>query len=68
MIEIRRLEDERKSLQVEKDRLGETFDTKLRRAQSLYETQLSAAKLLYSKELDALKDHEKHLKEELEAR
>ncbi|CAD5216410.1 unnamed protein product [Bursaphelenchus okinawaensis] len=68
IIEIRRLEDERKSLQTEKDRLGETFDTKLRRAQSLYETQLSAAKMLYVRELEALKDHEKHLKEELEAR
>jgi hypothetical protein len=40
IIEIRRLEDERKSLKTEKERLVETFDMKLRRAQSLYETQL----------------------------
>ncbi|KAI6239043.1 hypothetical protein M3Y99_00606200 [Aphelenchoides fujianensis] len=68
IIEIRRLEDERKSLKVEKERLGETFDMKLRRAQSLYETQLSAAKTLYTKELEALRNHEEHLKEELTAR
>ncbi|CAD5222517.1 unnamed protein product [Bursaphelenchus xylophilus] len=68
ILEIRRLEDERKTLQSEKDRLGETFDTKLRRAQSLYETQLNAAKMLYVRELEALRDHEKHLKKELEAR
>ncbi|KAI6215505.1 hypothetical protein M3Y94_00392500 [Aphelenchoides besseyi] len=68
IIEIRRLEDERKSLKVEKERLGETFDMKLRRAQSLYETQLSAAKTLYTKELEALRSHEEHLKEELAAR
>jgi hypothetical protein len=40
IIEIRRLEDERKSLKMEKEHLAETFDMKLRRAQSLYETQL----------------------------
>lgn len=68
MIEIQRLEEERKSLKSEKERLGETFEMKLRRAQSLYETELSAAKMLYSKELEALRDHEEALKEELLAR
>ncbi|VDM96997.1 unnamed protein product [Thelazia callipaeda] len=68
MIEIQRLEEERKSLKAEKERLGETFETKLRRAQSLYETELTAAKMLYSKELEALRDHEEALKEELLAR
>uniref|UniRef100_A0A1I7ZUV7 FAM184 domain-containing protein n=1 Tax=Steinernema glaseri TaxID=37863 RepID=A0A1I7ZUV7_9BILA len=68
MIEIQRLEEERKSLKAEKERLGETFEMKLRRAQSLYETELSAAKMLYSKELEALRDHEEALKEELLAR
>ncbi|KAK0397496.1 hypothetical protein QR680_002147 [Steinernema hermaphroditum] len=68
MIEIQRLEEERKSLKAEKERLGETFEIKLRRAQSLYETELSAAKMLYSKELEALRDHEEALKEELLAR
>lgn len=68
MIEIQRLEEERKSLKAEKERLGETFEMKLRRAQSLYETELTAAKMLYSKELEALRDHEEALKEELLAR
>jgi methyl coenzyme M reductase gamma subunit len=68
MIEIRRLEEERKSLKSEKERLGETFESKLRRAQTLYETELTAAKMLYSKELEALRDHEEALKEELMAR
>ncbi|VDL82000.1 unnamed protein product [Nippostrongylus brasiliensis] len=68
MIEIQRLEEERKSLRAEKDRLGETFEMKLRRAQSLYETELTAAKMLYTKELEALRDHEDALKEELLAR
>ncbi|VDP03695.1 unnamed protein product [Heligmosomoides polygyrus] len=68
MIEIQRLEEERKSLRAEKERLGETFEMKLRRAQSLYETELTAAKMLYSKELEALRDHEDALKEELLAR
>ncbi|MCP9266479.1 M protein repeat protein [Dirofilaria immitis] len=65
MIEIQRLEEERKSLKAEKERVGETFEMKLRRAQSLYETELTAAKMLYSKELEALRDHEEALKEEL---
>uniref|UniRef100_F1KRI0 Tag-278 n=1 Tax=Ascaris suum TaxID=6253 RepID=F1KRI0_ASCSU len=68
MIEIQRLEEERKSLKAEKERLGETFEMKLRRAQSLYETELTAAKMLYSKELEALRDHEEALKDELLAR
>uniref|UniRef100_A0A914WDE0 Protein FAM184A/B N-terminal domain-containing protein n=1 Tax=Plectus sambesii TaxID=2011161 RepID=A0A914WDE0_9BILA len=68
MIEIQRLEEERKSLKSEKERLGETFESKLRRAQTLYETELTAAKMLYSKELEALRDHEEALKEELMAR
>ncbi|VDM74669.1 unnamed protein product [Strongylus vulgaris] len=68
MIEIQRLEEERKSLRSEKERLGETFEMKLRRAQSLYETELTAAKMLYTKELEALRDHEEALKEELLAR
>ena len=53
---------ERKSLRTEKERLGETFEMKLRRAQSLYETELTAAKILYTKELEALRDHEEALK------
>ncbi|CAJ0933003.1 unnamed protein product, partial [Mesorhabditis belari] len=68
ILEIRRLEEERKSLRSEKERLGETFEMKLRRAQSLYETELAAAKMLYAKELEALKDHEFALKAELAAR
>ncbi|KAI1731987.1 hypothetical protein Ddc_00835 [Ditylenchus destructor] len=68
IIEIQRLEEERKSLRTEKERLGETFEMKLRRAQSLYETELTAAKLLYTKELEALRDHEDALKDELAAR
>uniref|UniRef100_A0A1I7UQ31 FAM184 domain-containing protein n=1 Tax=Caenorhabditis tropicalis TaxID=1561998 RepID=A0A1I7UQ31_9PELO len=68
VLEIQRLEEERKSLRAEKERLGETFEMKLRRAQSLYETELTAAKMLYTKELEALRDHEEALKEELLAR
>ncbi|PAV79120.1 hypothetical protein WR25_03201 isoform B [Diploscapter pachys] len=68
MLEIQRLEEERKSMRAEKERLGETFEMKLRRAQSLYETELTAAKMLYNKELEALRDHEEALKEELLAR
>ena len=68
LLEIQRLEEERKSLRNEKERLGDTFESKLRRAQSLYETELSASKNLYSKELEALKDHEEALREELRAR
>ncbi|VDM54046.1 unnamed protein product [Angiostrongylus costaricensis] len=68
VIEIQRLEEERKSLRSEKERLEETFEMKLRRAQSLYETELTAAKMLYTKELEALRDHEEALKEELLAR
>ncbi|KAK5967231.1 M protein repeat protein [Trichostrongylus colubriformis] len=68
MMEIQRLEEERKSLRSEKERLGETFEMKLRRAQSLYETELTAAKMLYTKELEALRDHEDALKDELLAR
>ncbi|KAJ1362554.1 hypothetical protein KIN20_022149 [Parelaphostrongylus tenuis] len=68
VIEIQRLEEERKSLRSEKERLEETFEIKLRRAQSLYETELTAAKMLYTKELEALRDHEDALKEELLAR
>ncbi|CAI5455336.1 unnamed protein product [Caenorhabditis angaria] len=68
ILEIQRLEEERKSLRAEKERLGETFEMKLRRAQSLYETELTAAKMLYTKELEALRDHEEALKEELLAR
>lgn len=55
-------------MRTEKERLGETFEMKLRRAQSLYETELTAAKMLYTKELEALRDHEEALKEELLAR
>lgn len=65
MIEIQRLEEERKSLKQEKERLGEAFESKLRRAQTLYETELFAAKTLYSNELEALKNHETALKQEL---
>lgn len=68
MLEIHRLEEERKSLKTERERLGDTFEMKLRRAQGLYETELAAAKLLYSRELQALKDHEEALKAELAAR
>ncbi|CAD6190631.1 unnamed protein product [Caenorhabditis auriculariae] len=68
ILEIQRLEEERKSLRTEKERLGETFEMKLRRAQSLYETELTAAKMLYTRELEALRDHEEALKEELLAR
>lgn len=49
MYEIQRLEEERKSLRLEKERLGDAFDAKLRRAQTLYETELHASKALYSK-------------------
>lgn len=68
VIEIQRLEEERRCLRIEKERLGETFEMKLRRAQSLYETELTAAKMLYTKELEALRDHEEALKAELAAR
>jgi hypothetical protein len=68
MLEIHRLEEERKNLKADRERLGETFEMKLRRAQGLYETELAAAKLLYSRELQALKDHEEALKAELAAR
>lgn len=35
----------RKSLKSEKERLGESFEIKLRRAQGLYESELTAAKV-----------------------
>lgn len=65
ILEIQRLEEERKSLKTEKEKLGEAFESKLRRAQTLYETELSAAKCLYSKELEAFQGHEEALKDEL---
>uniref|UniRef100_A0A0N4ZCD8 FAM184 domain-containing protein n=1 Tax=Parastrongyloides trichosuri TaxID=131310 RepID=A0A0N4ZCD8_PARTI len=68
IIEIQRLEEERKCLKREKESLGKTFEMKLRRAQTLYETELTAAKMLYKRELEALRDHEEALKEELLAR
>ncbi|CEF59551.1 Hypothetical protein SRAE_X000129800 [Strongyloides ratti] len=68
IIEIQRLEEERKCLKREKECLGNTFEIKLRRAQTLYETELTAAKMLYKRELEALRDHEEALKEELLAR
>uniref|UniRef100_A0A0N5B4X4 FAM184 domain-containing protein n=1 Tax=Strongyloides papillosus TaxID=174720 RepID=A0A0N5B4X4_STREA len=68
IIEIQRLEEERKCLKREKECLGNTFEMKLRRAQTLYETELTAAKMLYKRELEALRDHEDALKEELLAR
>ncbi|VDP08179.1 unnamed protein product [Soboliphyme baturini] len=68
IIEIKRLEEERKSLRTEKEKMNETYEDKFNRAQSLYESELSTAKSLYSKELEALTDHEKALKEELTAR
>ncbi len=68
MIEIQRLDEERKCLRAEKERLGEAFESKLKRAQSLYETELSSAKALYTNELEALRDHEVALRMELVAR
>lgn len=68
MLEIQRLDEERKSLRSEKERLGEIFESKLKRAQTLYETELGSAKALYSNELEALRDHEAALREELLAR
>lgn len=68
MIEIQRLEEERKGLRAERERLGEDFECKLRRAESLFETELTAAKMLYTRELQALREHEEALKDELEAR
>jgi len=65
ILEIQRLEEERKSLRVEKEKLSEVFESKLRRAQSLYETELTAAKCLYRTELEAFQDHEEALKDEL---
>lgn len=65
IIEIQRLEEERKSLKAEKEKLGEAFESKLRRAQTLYETELTAAKCLYTKELEAFHGHEEALKDEL---
>ena len=37
----------RKSLKSEKERLGESFEIKLRRAQGLYESELTAAKVRF---------------------
>uniref|UniRef100_A0A915I9G8 Protein FAM184A/B N-terminal domain-containing protein n=1 Tax=Romanomermis culicivorax TaxID=13658 RepID=A0A915I9G8_ROMCU len=68
ILEIQRLEEERKSLRIEKEKLGETFESRLRRAQTLYETELNAAKCLYRTELEAFQDHEEALKEELVGR
>lgn len=65
MYEIQRLDEERKSLKLEKEKLTEAFETKLWRAQTLYDTELNAAKSLYSNELDALKEHEAALRDEL---
>lgn len=63
--EIQRLDEERKSLKLEKEKLSEAFESKLWRAQTLYDTELNAAKSLYSNELDALKEHESALRDEL---
>lgn len=68
IIEIQRLEKERKSLKNEKERLNETFEIKFRRAQTMYERELSATKTIYTRELEALREHEEALKEELAAR
>jgi hypothetical protein len=37
ILEIQRLEEERKSLKAERERLSENFEVKLRRAESLFE-------------------------------
>lgn len=68
VVEIQRLEEERKALRGEKERLSEIYESKLKRAQTLYETELTAAKALYANELNALKDHESALRDELLAR
>lgn len=68
MLQIQRLEEERKTLRAEKERLGENFEVKLRHAESLFESELTAAKMLYNRELQALKVHEEALKNELTAR
>jgi hypothetical protein len=67
-LEIQRLEDERKTLKAEREKLSENFEVKLRRAESLFESELTAAKMLYTRELQALREHEEALKDELAAR
>ena len=68
ILEIQRLEEERKTLKTERERLNEHFEVKLRRAESLFESELNAAKMLYTRELQALREHEDALKDELAAR
>lgn len=55
-------------MKAERERLGENFEVKLRRAESLFESELTAAKMLYTRELQALREHEEALKDELAAR
>uniref|UniRef100_A0A914HE56 Protein FAM184A/B N-terminal domain-containing protein n=1 Tax=Globodera rostochiensis TaxID=31243 RepID=A0A914HE56_GLORO len=66
--EIQKLEEERNELRTERERLGEEFKGKLRRAESLFEMELTAARMLYMRELQALREHEEALKDEMTAR
>jgi hypothetical protein len=68
LLEIQRLEEERKLLRAERERFSQDFEVKLRRAESLFESELTAAKIMYTRELQALREHEEALKDELAAR
>ena len=63
-MEIQKLEEERKCLKTERERLNEGFEVRFRRAESLFESELTAAKMLYTRELQALREHEEALKDE----
>uniref|UniRef100_A0A1I8B5B8 FAM184 domain-containing protein n=1 Tax=Meloidogyne hapla TaxID=6305 RepID=A0A1I8B5B8_MELHA len=68
ILEIQKLEEERKNLKTERERLNEGFEVRFRRAESLFESELTAAKMLYTRELQALREHEEALKDELAVR
>nr|CAD2197756.1 unnamed protein product [Meloidogyne enterolobii] len=50
ILEIQKLEEERKNLKTERERLNEGFEVRFRRAESLFESELTAAKMLYTRD------------------
>ena len=51
----------RKSLKSEKERLGESFEIKLRRAQGLYESELTAAKVRFIRFIEFIANFYKNI-------
>ncbi|KAF7639623.1 FAM184 domain-containing protein [Meloidogyne graminicola] len=59
ILEIQKLEEERKNLKIEREKLNEGFEVRFRRAESLFESELTAAKMLYTKRITSIKKNMK---------